>query len=270
MSKIKEIKKEKKIKKTKKTVKKPKLDFNDRIVFPKLIEVITEYNKYGPKFVGLVHLRSFNHAISENGTLNSIIKTPDPKRQTTFNTRESRNPDSSVDYYTHKITYNKFEYVNPMTTSGKTKHPIYPSECIRTKISYIGTMNIHYTYQIFKISKKDSKLTEILNMASIAKFVDLPVMVGSNICNTHGLSFSELRKLGEDPEDVPGYYIINGNKKAIKGQESMCGNEVRVFPDKKKMTENKFNNKTVSAYIAEVRARPATDFSVIYKPLPNS
>jgi DNA-directed RNA polymerase beta subunit/DNA-directed RNA polymerase subunit RPC12/RpoP len=62
---------------------------------------------------------------------------------------------------------------------------------------------------------------------------DIPVNVGSNKCNKSRMSFKELLERGEDPYDIPGYNIINGNE-YISGPIIMpTGNMLKLFSVKK-------------------------------------
>ncbi|MBU0957545.1 MAG: DNA-directed RNA polymerase subunit B'' [Nanoarchaeota archaeon] len=53
----------------------------------------------------------------------------------------------------------------------------------------------------------------------------IPVIVKSNICNTYGMSKEDLEKEYNDPLDVGGYFIINGNERAIVMTEDLAENQ---------------------------------------------
>ncbi|WP_256443470.1 hypothetical protein [Candidatus Nanopusillus massiliensis] len=50
-------------------------------------------------------------------------------------------------------------------------------------------------------------------------------MVRSKYCNTYGLSEEQLIRIGEDPTDKVGYFIINGNEKLIILSEELATNK---------------------------------------------
>jgi len=54
---------------------------------------------------------------------------------------------------------------------------------------------------------------------------EIPVMIGSELCWTHGKDEDELREMGEDPEDPKGYFLINGSEKTIVAMEEMANNK---------------------------------------------
>ncbi len=60
----------------------------------------------------------------------------------------------------------------------------------------------------------------------------IPVMVKSEICNTHGLPKEELIKNYEDPLDPGGYFIINGNERVMVMAEDLAENQPFIEADK--------------------------------------
>ncbi len=53
----------------------------------------------------------------------------------------------------------------------------------------------------------------------------IPVMVGSKVCNTYGLSKDELIKQYNDPIDPKGYFIVNGNERVMIMSEDLAENQ---------------------------------------------
>lgn len=56
----------------------------------------------------------------------------------------------------------------------------------------------------------------------------LPIMLHSKHCNLHGMSAEEMIKLGEDPHDPGGYFIINGTERVITTLEDLAPNKIIV------------------------------------------
>lgn len=56
----------------------------------------------------------------------------------------------------------------------------------------------------------------------------LPVMIKSKLCYLNGLSKDELIKLGEDPLDPGGYFIINGSERVLVAIEDLAQNRMIV------------------------------------------
>ncbi|WP_456472208.1 DNA-directed RNA polymerase subunit B'' [Methanocaldococcus sp.] len=62
---------------------------------------------------------------------------------------------------------------------------------------------------------------------------ELPVMLGSKLCLLYGKSEEELIKMGEDPRDRFGYFIINGTEKVLITQEDLIPNRIICEKDEK-------------------------------------
>jgi len=60
------------------------------------------------------------------------------------------------------------------------------------------------------------------------KLADIPVMLKSKIDPLSKLSDEELVKLGEDPKDPGGYFIINGSERIVVAQEELASNNILV------------------------------------------
>lgn len=61
----------------------------------------------------------------------------------------------------------------------------------------------------------------------------IPIIVGSNVCNLHGLSSQELVNKFIDPADAGGYFLINGNERVLVMSEDLASNQ--VFFDEQKV-----------------------------------
>ena len=73
---------------------------------------------------------------------------------------------------------------------------------------------------------------------------DLPIMVKSKSCNLDGLSREELIKIGEDPYDPGGYFIVNGTERVIVAVEELAPN--RIFVEAQKSSSIPFTAKVFS------------------------
>ncbi len=68
---------------------------------------------------------------------------------------------------------------------------------------------------------------EIIEVDSIEAYIgELPIMLGSKYCILHNLTDEEKIKLGEDPKDPLGYFIINGTERVLITQEDLIPNRI--------------------------------------------
>lgn len=95
---------------------------------------------------------------------------------------------------------------------------IFPMEARIRGLTYAAPMYVEMTPVLNGIESD----TELVN------FGDLPVMVKSKVCPLSRMSEKELIKIGEDPEDPGGYFIINGTERILTLVEEIAPNRIIV------------------------------------------
>ena len=110
-----------------------------------------------------------------------------------------------------------------------TKKEILPIEARIRKLTYSAPLYLEIGYV-----GKDKHVIEIARV---------PVMVKSKFCNLYGLSEEELIEKGEDPKDPGGYFIINGNERAIMMMEDLASNNIFVEPTEKGLSLRLFSQR---------------------------
>ncbi len=82
--------------------------------------------------------------------------------------------------------------------------------------------NLNYTAPIYlEINVKRGEYSE----SEEVEIGRLPVMVGSEICSTHGMDEEEKKEHYIDPRDKGGYFIINGNERSMILMEDLAANQ---------------------------------------------
>ena len=61
----------------------------------------------------------------------------------------------------------------------------------------------------------------------------MPVMVGSSKCNIRDFTDEELIRIGEDPADPGGYFIVNGSERVLMTSEDLAPNKILCEYDTK-------------------------------------
>ena len=123
---------------------------------------------------------------------------------------------SNVDEF--NITLDKIWVTKPeITEADGSTRPIYPVEARMRKLSYSAPIYLEVSAHINGVQRESLK----------TQIGSLPIMLHSKNCHLHGLSREELLKLGEDPDDTGGYFIINGTEKVIVDIEDLASNRFR-------------------------------------------
>lgn len=91
---------------------------------------------------------------------------------------------------------------------------IFPNEARIRNLTYSAPISLVITPVINGIEEKAERV----------HIGNLPIMVKSVLCSTHGLSADELTEKGEDSGDPGGYFVINGTERALVLIEEIATN----------------------------------------------
>jgi len=111
---------------------------------------------------------------------------------------------------------------------------IYPTEARLRSITYSAPINIEISAHIDGV-QRESFTTQIGK---------LPIMLKSKYCHLTGLSDEELIKKNEDPTDMGGYFVLNGNERVLIVVEDLAAN--KLFVEKTATGTSKFVGKVFS------------------------
>ncbi|MBS3137448.1 DNA-directed RNA polymerase subunit B'' [Candidatus Woesearchaeota archaeon] len=121
-----------------------------------------------------------------------------------------------------KIRLDKIWVTKPeITEADGSKRPIYPMEARIRKISYAAPIFIEISAHINGI-QRETFTTQVGS---------LPIMLRSRFCHLNKLSRDELIQKGEDPDDLGGYFIINGTERVLINIEDLAPNRFLVEQD---------------------------------------
>ncbi len=124
---------------------------------------------------------------------------------------------SNVDDF--KIRLDRIWVTKPeITEADGSTRPVYPVEARMRKLSYAAPIFLEVSAHINGVQRESFK----------TQIGSLPIMLKSKNCHLSTLSRDELVRLGEDPDDPGGYFIINGTEKAIVDIEDLASNRFIV------------------------------------------
>ena len=160
--------------------------------------------------LGLVrqHLDSFNEFLEKR--LQSVIRE--------IKTIE---PEDSEFY----VRLDKVEVEEPtIREADGSQSSVYPMEARIRNLTYASRLNLHMT----PIRKGSDDGVEV-ELEPISVFIGyLPIMLKSNKCQLFNRSPESLIKLGEDPKDPGGYFLVNGSERVIVTQEDLAPNRILI------------------------------------------
>ncbi|KAJ2384559.1 hypothetical protein GGI05_004969, partial [Coemansia sp. RSA 2603] len=154
------------------------------------------------------HIESFNTIWERAGPhapplIDTAVSLIEP--QTVFDGKgDSENPRGNK----IKVWLSDLRLDHPTQTARDEKGSrlVLPTECRQRSATYRGRLSGVLHYQV----NDNPEMTEERN------FGQLPIMVRSNRCNLKGMGPADLIKAHEEPDEMGGYFIVNGNEKVVR------------------------------------------------------
>ncbi|MCX6643550.1 MAG: DNA-directed RNA polymerase subunit B, partial [Candidatus Bathyarchaeota archaeon] len=126
-----------------------------------------------------------------------------------------------VPNHSYEIKFGSIEVGDPRVVEvDGTVREVYPREARIRNLTYSAPL-----YLEIMLNDEGRETYEKVNIG------DLPIMVKSKLCLLSRHTPQELMALGEDPEEVGGYFIINGSERVIVSLEDLAPNRVLVEID---------------------------------------
>jgi len=126
-----------------------------------------------------------------------------------------------VPNHTYNIKFGAIEIGEPRVVEvDGTVREVYPREARIRNLTYSAPL-----YLEIELDDEGHETYERVNIG------DMPIMVKSNLCLLSRHTKDELVKLGEDPDEVGGYFIVNGSERVIVSLEDLAPNRVLIETD---------------------------------------
>jgi len=95
-----------------------------------------------------------------------------------------------------------------------------PNEARLRNLSYSAPLYLEMT--VFQTGKENNNDRDPIE----ANIGQLPIMLKSKVCNLIGMTEDEKIKLGEDPQDCGGYFIVGGTERVVMTLEDLAPNKI--------------------------------------------
>src|SRR3989344_738934 len=134
-----------------------------------------------------------------------------------------------------KIRLGKVKLDKPQIVEADgSRRDVYPIEARLRKLTYSSPIEMEFSTFVDGVQRENFTST-------VGK---LPIMLKSKYCHLYGLKRENLIEHGEDPEDLGGYFILNGNERVLVTVEDLASN--KLFVDKTSVGPSKFKGKIFS------------------------
>lgn len=169
------------------------------------------------------------------------------------NNRETTPEDRRITSYSVSGTFTSPKLLKPTTLVQETGRMdrIMPQEARENKKNYSGPLYIGIELEITAFMNNNEPPEK--RSVSIKDFhiANIPIMVGSTLCHTANMPKAVKAKIGEDPNDPGGHFIINGQEWILDSQESRIFNSPHIFRNvghEKEITRLEFISKPGDGY----------------------
>ncbi len=121
-----------------------------------------------------------------------------------------------------------FQKINLFKPFESNNVPVFPYDCRMKDKSYMGLLSADILIRATAYLHDGEKIVKEAQIEN-HNIAEIPIMIGSNMCNTYKMPKVALEKIGEDPGDPQGIFIINGSEWIINNFISRKYNIWHVF-----------------------------------------
>jgi DNA-directed RNA polymerase beta subunit len=174
-----------------------------------------------------------NHGISDILTNSFKIRQPINTDRFTEKTGEEKTADGvKISGYVLWIDFRNVTVLKPTTTKylQSNSEVLYPTYAMRNGLTYAGMIRATIDIKIIA-NCVDQSVREINTTLENVSLGAMPIMTGTDKCNTYYLSKNSLQKIGEDPLDIGGNFVAVGYLYIIDCTENIRYNYSHIYAD---------------------------------------
>lgn len=174
------------------------------------------------------HIKSMNNFI-EAGIHNIVTKVFVVENRIR-NERDATDEDRDIADVQFTVNFTNVTIDRPkerLDRSGQ-EEPVMPARTIENKTTYKSEIRLDAEITAVALMKNGTKVTRADRIVGHS-IGYIPTMIGTERCNTRNLTREAKKLLHEDPDDIGGYFIINGSQWAVLNLENITNNMFHVF-----------------------------------------
>ena len=181
-------------------------------------DILDTYFRDNKHFVTQHHLNSFDEFITDR--IPNIVRSLNPFDMIKF-FDNTQTPKLKVDVFVGGKQGTSLRFDRPFIRDANgAMRPLYPNEARLKSITYKSNLYADIVVETTVFNEDGSLGNMQQAVHQNVRIGAIPVMVGSRLCNLHGLDDrSRVLEAGECTFDQGGYFIINGKEKVIIAQE---------------------------------------------------
>lgn len=198
-----------------------------KLINDDMITIIdAEHNKNG--FSG-DHIRSMNTFMTK-GLTDIITKQFKAEVNNYKNTRDKTDDDKAISHYSFSVSFTNVNLRHPTTTKYKSAKVqlMTPNMARIQDLTYSAALEVSAEITATAFKHNGEKIVKEGKVKDF-RISSIPVMVGSNMCNTYGIPRESKKEMQEDPSGSDGIFVVAGTEWVIDSLENIANNKFHVY-----------------------------------------
>lgn len=177
------------------------------------------------------HLGSYNSLIEND--LRMILQT---NFRITNNIKLTKPNDMKVTSVKYTIHFADINILKPTYNKNMQTFDLYPSYAKSHDLTYFSRLKTNNRYTVQFIYEDGTLGKEQIITDNDIEFAHFPIPVGSIKCHTYMMDKKRKIETGHDPQDIGGYFILDGKEKYISILENTAKNIAHIYRNPKDHT----------------------------------
>jgi len=197
------------------------------------------------------HLENFNNVGSTG--INQIVTQLFQVEKNMQNERTKTPEDNEINIINFTVKFTDVKISQPMTTGQVSGKPniLMPNLARKHNLNYSAPLMVDAVITAKAFPKDGSEPRVRVEEVKNYRIANIPIMVGSQFCNTFTLDRENKRNVEEDPNDPGGYFILKGGEWVVSMIETRLFNSPHIFHNvghEKEIARLEFISKPGDAY----------------------
>lgn len=197
------------------------------------------------------HLESFNSFTSQG--ISQIITQLFKVEHAMKNERDKTPEDQEIESISFVVRFTDVQIARPTMANyySGIAEELLPNRARLNKLNYSSNLSVDAKITATAYLRDGSEPRVRTDEIKGYRIASIPAMVGSRICHTYDMTRAIKKAVGEDPNDLGGYFILKGTEWSIDMIESRTFNSPHIFRNvghEKEITRLEFISKPGDAF----------------------
>lgn len=137
----------------------------------------------------------------------------------------------------HSVKYSIYiadvNILKPTYNKNMNTYDLYPNYAKNHSLTYFSRIKVNVRFTVQFINKDGTTENETVSEITDLEFAHIPIPVGCIKCHTYLMDKRRKIETGHDPNDIGGYFILDGQEKYISILENTAKNFAHIYRNPK-------------------------------------